>query len=354
MSQLPTYPKSRARAGRPKSARGQRWSNVAEQGLRWLRAEFDSLTVPMPAWDAGRLRATAPTEAAGRRSVVADNALTAAALGGGATGLFLLSRVALRPLPSRLDVAATRLLQRRQSRAVTRVMTVISMPGFAPLQHILTVCTSLDLWALGHRRESLFTMLTMGAGATTGVIKVAVGRPRPDPVYMRAIFQFRDNSFPSGHCSHYASFYGYLFYLAHRTMPPSLLRKAIQTLCAGLIVSVAPSRVYLGHHWSSDVIAGEIVGLTYLFVLIKAYELLLVGRPTPTTPSGASGSGRADALGSDRADASRSGQGAVSRVGQAGVDHDGSPGESGAGTAGGPVHGLDTPDAGTDGISSNV
>jgi len=226
MSQLPTYPKSRARAGRPKSARGQRWSNVAEQGLRWLRAEFDSLTVPMPAWDAGRLRATAPTEAAGRRSVVADNALTAAALGGGATGLFLLSRVALRPLPSRLDVAATRLLQRRQSRAVTRVMTVISMPGFAPLQHILTVCTSLDLWALGHRRESLFTMLTMGAGATTGVIKVAVGRPRPDPVYMRAIFQFRDNSFPSGHCSHYASFYGYLFYLAHRTMPPALLRRA--------------------------------------------------------------------------------------------------------------------------------
>ncbi len=319
MSQLPTYPESQPRADRTGSVRGQRWSDVAEQGLRWLRAAFDSLTVPIPAWDAESEPAPAPspTKGANPRSVVPDNALTALALGGGATGLFLLSRVALRPLPSQLDVAATRLLQRRQSRAVTRAMTVISMPGFAPLQHVLTVCTSLDLWALGHRRESLFTMLTMGAGATTGVIKVLVGRPRPDPMYMRAIFQFRDNSFPSGHCSHYASFYGYLFYLAHRTMPPSLLRKAVQTLCAGLIVSVAPSRVYLGHHWSSDVIAGEIVGLTYLFVLIKAYELLLVGSPTPTTPLGVSRSDRADALGSDRA--------ADSRAGHAGVDHDDLP-----------------------------
>jgi undecaprenyl-diphosphatase len=166
----------------------------------------------------------------------------------------------------------TRLLQRRHSRLVTRGMMVVSAPGFAPLQHALTVGTALDLWAFGHRREALFTMLSMGAGATTGVIKMAVGRPRPDPTYMRAIFQFRDKSFPSGHCTHYASFYGYLFYLAQRCMAPSALRSAILATCAGLIILVAPSRVYLGHHWASDVLAGDLVGLTYLFLLIKAYE----------------------------------------------------------------------------------
>jgi len=112
----------------------------------------------------------------------------------------------------------------------------------------------------------------MGAGAITGVIKIAVGRPRPDPTYMRAVFQFRDNSFPSGHCAHYASFYGFMFYLAHRCMKPSPLRTAIMAACTGIVTLVAPSRVYLGHHWSSDVIAGELVGLTYLFALIKAYE----------------------------------------------------------------------------------
>lgn len=201
-----------------------------------------------------------------------DLVVTTVALGASATTLLLLTRVALRPQPNRVDVALTRLLQRRHSLPVTRAMTLISTPGFAPLQHALTLGMAIDFWAFGYRREALFTMLTMGAGVITGVIKVAVGRPRPDPTFMRAVFTFRDKSFPSGHCTHYASFYGYLFYLASRGMAPSPLRRAIRVLCAGLIVLVAPSRVYLGHHWTSDVLAGDLVGLTYLFALVEVYE----------------------------------------------------------------------------------
>jgi undecaprenyl-diphosphatase len=55
-------------------------------------------------------------------------------------------------------------------------------------------------------------------------------------------------------------------------MAPSALRSAILATCAGFIILVAPSRVYLGHHWASDALAGDLVGLTYLFLLIKAYE----------------------------------------------------------------------------------
>jgi undecaprenyl-diphosphatase len=226
---------------------------------RQARRELEPLACPVPAH---RPR--------GERDLLVTGAALAASL----TGLALLTRVARRPLPSRLDVATTRLLQRRHSQRVTRAMVLISAPGFAPLQHALTVGTALDLWAFGHRREALFTMLTMGAGSITGVIKIAVGRPRPDPTYMRAIFQFRDKSFPSGHCTHYAAFYGYLFYLTRRCMRPSPLRTLILTTCATLVLLVAPSRVYLGHHWTSDTLAGDLVGLTYLFALIEAYETL--------------------------------------------------------------------------------
>lgn len=229
---------------------------------RRLRRELATVACPMPA-----------QHARGKRDLV----VTAVALAASLTGLGLLTRVALRPLPSRLDVATTRLLQRRHSRRVTRAMVLISAPGFAPLQHALTLGTALDLWAFGHRREALFTMLTMGAGSIAGVIKIAVGRPRPDPTYMRAIFQFRDKSFPSGHCTHYTAFYGYIFYLARRCMPPSLLRTTILASCATLVTLVAPSRVYLGHHWTSDTLAGDLVGLTYLFALIEAYETVGVG-----------------------------------------------------------------------------
>jgi membrane-associated phospholipid phosphatase len=214
-----------------------------------------------------------------------DLAITSAALAASATTLLLLTRVALRPQPNRVDMALTRLLQRRHSRRVRQAMALISLPGFAPLEHVLTVGTALNFWSFGYRREALFTLLTMGAGAITGVVKVAVGRPRPDHSLRRSSVLLRDNSFPSGHCAHYASFYGYLFYLASRCMAPSPLRTAILLLCAGLIVLVPPSRVYLGHHWSSDVVAGNLLGLTYLFALIEVYERIAVTERAPYTVS---------------------------------------------------------------------
>jgi len=57
-------------------------------------------------------------------------------------------------------------------------------------------------------------------------------------------------------------------------MRPSPLRTLILATTATLVLLVAPSRVYLGHHWSSDTLAGDLVGLTYLFALIEAYETL--------------------------------------------------------------------------------
>lgn len=246
-----------------------RLSERVNTAARRVRRELATLSCPAPA-----------QQRRGER----DLAITAVALAGSLGGLALLTRVARRPLPSRLDVATTRLLQRRHSARVTRAMVLISAPGFAPLQHALTVGTAIDLWAFGHRREALFTLLTMGAGSITGVIKIAVGRPRPDPTYMRAVFQFRDKSFPSGHCTHYAAFYGYIFYLTRRCMRPSPLRTLILATCATLVTLVAPSRVYLGHHWSSDTIAGDLVGLTYLFALIEAYETLGVDGTSGATP----------------------------------------------------------------------
>src|SRR5919204_174580 len=241
---------------RPHKSRAVRLAERANQVAWRLRVELRTMSCPMPAYREQRAR---------------SSVLTSAALGASAAGLLLLTRLALRPRPGRPDITLTRLLQRPHARLVTRGMMVVSAPGFAPLQHALTVGTALDLWAFGHRREALFTMLSMGAGATTGVIKIAVGRPRPDPTYRRVTVHFRDKSFPSGHCTHYAAFYGYLFYLAHRSMEPSALRSAILATCAGFIILVAPSRVYLGHHWASDALAGVPGGLTYLFLSLKSH-----------------------------------------------------------------------------------
>src|SRR5438093_416773 len=117
---------------RPHKSRAVRLAEGVNRAAWRLRAELRAMSCPMPAYREQRAR---------------SSVLTGAALGASATGLLLLTRLALRPRPGRTDIAMTRLLQRRHSRPVTRGMVVISAPGFAPLQHALTLGTALDLWA---------------------------------------------------------------------------------------------------------------------------------------------------------------------------------------------------------------
>ena len=57
----------------------------------------------------------------------------------------------------------------------------------------------------------------------------------------------------------------------------------ILTLLPGLIALVGPSRVYLGHHWASDVLGGYALGTAYLLILIQLYRISRPGLEGPAT-----------------------------------------------------------------------
>ncbi|MGH2410701.1 MAG: phosphatase PAP2 family protein [Chloroflexota bacterium] len=196
------------------------------------------------------------------------------ALACGASAFAGLASLALRSKPNRLDVAITTRLQRSLPAPLGRGMRWISSAGYAPFTHSAVLSLAANLWALGRRREAVFSIGTMGAGFTTGVIKLLVRRPRPDQQFRRQHKTFKDNSFPSGHTTHYTVFYGYVFFLARQYLPESPLRRALMIYCIILVALVGPSRVYLGHHWASDVLAGHLVGLTYLITMIQVYEAI--------------------------------------------------------------------------------
>ncbi len=200
---------------------------------------------------------------------------------GGSAALIGLAVLASRSQPNKLDVEITTRLQRRLPPAAGRALRVISSAGYAPFTHSVVLSLAANLWVLGRKREAVFSVGTMGAGFTTGVIKLLVGRPRPDPRFRVHNKPFKDNSFPSGHATHYTVFYGYVFFLAKTLLPESPFRTALMTYCLTLICLVGPSRVYLGHHWASDVLAGHMVGLTYLTAMLQAYEAVgILMRPT--------------------------------------------------------------------------
>ena len=87
----------------------------------------------------------------------------------------------------------------------------------------------------------------------TSLIKMQVLRPRPSKDLVRVFSHLEEASFPSGHVVHYVTFYGFLFYLVFTHLKQRWFRTALLTLLAGLILLVGPSRVYMGHHWPSDV-----------------------------------------------------------------------------------------------------
>ncbi|MGH7175721.1 MAG: phosphatase PAP2 family protein [Minisyncoccia bacterium] len=118
-------------------------------------------------------------------------------------------------------------------------------------------------FALKHRRLVVPFVVTMaGAFASFEFLKDIVARARPEAAL--ALYAPPLYSFPSGHAVMSVVFYGFAAYALARTYPRLggwiYLAATLLTLLIGL------SRVYLGVHYPSDVIAGWLLGLFWLWL----------------------------------------------------------------------------------------
>jgi undecaprenyl-diphosphatase len=195
-------------------------------------------------------------------------------------------------LPS--DVAIARQLQEAGTidALVTPLMVLVSAPGYYPWTVILWGGA---VFFLLLRRQWVAAMLValtaLGAGLAE-LVKLIVARPRPTSDLVEVYRAVTGYSFPSGHVVHYVAFYGVLGYLAWRRLdgsPPLArgVRLALELLfavCCALVVLVGPSRVFLGAHWPSDVIAGYLLGGVCL-VLLVAIDEHVTGVPSTASYS---------------------------------------------------------------------
>src|SRR5690606_36146757 len=99
----------------------------------------------------------------------------------------------------------------------------------------------------------------LGAAALNLILKALYDRPRPDVV--PTIVTSQSPAFPSGHALSAFAIYGTLAYLVARLEPSPRLRTATWTITALIILAVGVSRVYLGVHHPSDVLAGFAIAL---------------------------------------------------------------------------------------------
>src|SRR5216683_2408304 len=115
-------------------------------------------------------------------------------------------------------------------------------------------------WALRFRLEAIFVLLASSSNILNWIVKRLIKRPRPTSELVTVARVINEPSFPSGHVMHYVNFFGLLNYLLATNWRSCRLRNILLTISTAFIVLVGPSRVYLGAHWPSDVMAGYIYG----------------------------------------------------------------------------------------------
>jgi undecaprenyl-diphosphatase len=172
-----------------------------------------------------------------------------------------------------LDLRVTRAVQQIDARWFDRLMRLVSWPGFPPQSRIIPPMLSLVWLAIGFPIEALFQLLAWGSGGISALVKKAMRRPRPAPADVRVVpARIGGTSFPSGHVLIYTSVYGFLAFLIETLIRPARLRRVLMSLLVGLVALVGPSRIYLGHHWFTDVLASYLLGTSYLLALMAAYR----------------------------------------------------------------------------------
>lgn len=145
---------------------------------------------------------------------------------------------------------------------VTEMFKAITYTASEIVMVTLAFATLL-LWRLGHKREMVLLLFSWALfNLIANGLKQVFQRPRPD------IFDYLVNqsgySFPSGHTAAAISLFGLLGVFLWRPQ-----QRGYAMICWFWVILVAFSRVYLGVHYPSDVLASLSLGIAWLIVIVS-------------------------------------------------------------------------------------
>lgn len=179
------------------------------------------------------------------------------------------------PALQQFDESSFDILHSLRSPSLNLFFTIITDLGSAPAYLILIPIVGLVLYYRGLQWHTSIqsSIVLISAYVLNVALKNFVARPRPlNALRLVEAFSY---SYPSGHSMSAMALYGFLIYLIYRYMRFGLLRAICVFSLSLLILLIGVSRVYLGVHYASDVIAGFVVGLFWLMtciIIIRSVE----------------------------------------------------------------------------------
>jgi undecaprenyl-diphosphatase len=187
-------------------------------------------------------------------------------LAGAALSLMLFAWLAEEMLEgdmTRFDTVVRQFVHSWSSPRLTIAMQFMAFIGSPLFVSLLTAIGSAALWIAGRRRKARTLAITVvGGSLLMWVLKISFHRPRPTPFFDTPLPS--SWSFPSGHALLSFCFFGIAAALFNADRRPLWLRTLVWTLAALLVASIGLSRIYLGVHYPSDVVAGYLGGFVWL------------------------------------------------------------------------------------------
>lgn len=161
-------------------------------------------------------------------------------------------------------------LHKQTNPSLDAVMLTITRFGNPSVVVIVVGVTLVILWWRREWQEAkIFAIACLGALILNTGLKLFFAKPRPQ-LWSRLISE-ASFSFPSGHALGSFVLYGFLAYLLATHYPK--FAKAIYSLTVIVIAAIGLSRMYLGVHWPTDIIAGYGVGFLWLTICISMLRL---------------------------------------------------------------------------------
>lgn len=153
---------------------------------------------------------------------------------------------------------------------VTAILNIITQFGDAL---VLITISLLSLIILKNKKIGIMISLNLATIAGLNkILKHIIQRPRP---LGDRLIEESGYSFPSGHSMASMAFYGLIIYLIFKKVENKKIRNILITLLSILIITIGISRIYLGVHYASDVIAGFVLSIAYLAVFTAIIPKLL-------------------------------------------------------------------------------
>ncbi len=170
-----------------------------------------------------------------------------------------------------IDLRIMNLVSAFRDAGITKALIFFTYLGNWQVIIGLSIIAIIILGLLRERRKIVFLAMALISGEVIKeLLKFLIHRPRPDISF--SLISESGYSFPSGHAVISVIFYGMVVYFIYKLCRKIWQKIILLVAFATLILLIGFSRIYLGVHWASDIIAGWLIGFAILLFFILIFK----------------------------------------------------------------------------------